>query len=146
MSDGEGIRRDEIEPARALAEASRIGIAVERKARWHGWVWLAIAVATPLFLLGTATDRLPRSVQFWLAVAFMVVTGALAFLESRRGVVGRETAEIDRPLTWIYVAAMVVVITLAVLFDTSDTPLWFLLAALAAAVPGLVAAWRILNR
>ncbi len=119
---------------------------VQRKARWHGWAWLAVALATPLFLLGTATDAVSRPAQFWIAIAFMVVTGALAHLETRRGVVGRETADIDRPLTWLYMAAMLVVIGLTLLFDTSDAPLWFVVAALAAAVPGLVAAWRILSR
>src|SRR5690606_20106765 len=72
-----------LDPAKAMAEARRIARTVGRRVRWTGWVWLVIAVATPLFL-GTSTDWLERPARFWVAIAFMVVTGALAVAAGRR--------------------------------------------------------------
>jgi Na+/H+-translocating membrane pyrophosphatase len=43
-------------------------------------------------------------------------------------------------------AVVFVMAVLVIVFDTSEGPLWFVLGALATAVPGLVGAWRTLVR
>jgi len=139
-----------LDPAKAMAEATRIARSVGRRVRWTGWVWLVIAVATPLFFLGTSTDWLERPARFWVAIAFMVVTGALAVAAVRREARGevedRRATRIDGPVTWAYVAVVLTMVVLDAVFDTSGAPLWFVVGSLATAVPPLVGAWRILVR
>ena len=135
-----------MDPRSALDQAERLGAEVRRRARWHGWTWLVIAVLSPVFLIATGTDALPRELAFWLAVAFMLVAGGLAIWEGRRGVTGRATAAVDRPAMWAYVTAMVVVALVTIAVDITGTPAWFVVLAMVPAVPGLVAAWRILAR
>ncbi|HEX7097846.1 MAG TPA: hypothetical protein VF377_01290 [Acidimicrobiia bacterium] len=151
MSSGKDLSRERpLDPRQALAEADRIGTTVRRRIRWNGWVWLVIAIATPLFWLGTWTNWLSRPLQFWVAVGFLIVAAMITVVamvrEARRGVVDRRVARMEWPITWAYMAVVFVMAVLVIVFDTSEAPLWFVLGALATAVPGLVGAWRTLVR
>jgi len=71
--------------------------------RWHGWAWLAVAIITPAFFLGTHAALLTRAQQFLVALAFGTIGLVLWIVEARRGEVGQETTRIDRPLTLVYI-------------------------------------------
>lgn len=135
-----------LDPHRALRETERIGQEVRRRARWHGFAWLAVGLLTPPFLIAIGTDAFPREAAFWFAIVFMLVGGTLAIWESRRGVTSRATAAVDRPATWAYVAAMVGVAAVILMVDITGTPGWFVALAMVPAIPALVAARRILAR
>jgi hypothetical protein len=134
-----------IDPRLALSEVERVKNQVGRKARWHGWVWLAVAVLTPAFLLGTRAVFVPRYVEFWIAIGFGAIAATLWIWETRRGVMGREAARMDRPMTGAYVASMVAVAALVIFLDPVGTPGWFVAVAFVPSVPCLLAAWRVLR-
>lgn len=148
-----------MDPRLALSEVERVKNQVRRKARWHGWVWLSVAVLTPVFWLGTRADFVPRAEpddrafavrlvtdgEFWIAGGFGVIAVTLWIWETRRGVTGREAARIDRPITWAYVTAMVAVAALVILVDPAGAPWWFVAVSLVPSVPCLIAAWRVLR-
>lgn len=136
----------QMDPRVALDRAHRVSAGVRRQGRWHGWVWLAIGVLTPMFLLGTTDGVVLRGWQLWVAVALMAAGAVLAVWETRRGVLGREAAAVDTPFTWAYVASMVAVAVVVVVFAPVGPPGWFVAVALVPSVPCLVAAWRILSR
>ena len=133
----------EFSPQAARQQAARIGTRVHSAARWHGWMWLTTAILTPTFLLGVTRDEVPRSIQFWIAVGFALVGAVLTVWEARRGVIGRQAARVDRPMTWAYVALMAVVVGFTFVGDENST--WFIPLALAPSIPCLVAAWRVLR-
>ena len=113
--------------------------------RWHGWAWLAVAIMTPAFFLGTHVALLTRAQQFLVALAFGTIGLVLWIVEARRGEVGQETTRIDRPLTLVYIALMFVVAAIAVVWDPIGPPAWFVVASLLPSVPCVVGAWRILR-
>lgn len=135
--------QQEFSPQAARQQAARIGTRVRSAARWHGWMWLTIAILTPTFLLGTGREDLPRSIQFWIAVGFGLVGAVLTVWEARRGVVGRQAARVDRPMTWAYVVLMMVAIGFTFIGDQNSP--WFIPLALAPSIPCLLAAWRVLR-
>lgn len=112
--------------------------------RWHGWVWLAVAIMSPAFLIGTRAEFLSRAQQFVVALAFMTIGLVLWIAEARRGGAG-QAARNDRPLTLSYVALMIVVASIAIVWQPMGPPAWFVAAALLPAVPCATAAWRILR-
>ncbi|MTV24762.1 hypothetical protein FTX61_04920 [Nitriliruptoraceae bacterium ZYF776] len=119
---------------------------VRSAARWHGWMWLTIAVVTPAFLLGTNLgDDAPPSLSLWVALAFMVIGVALWVADARRPVRGRRAERVDRPATWAYVGATVIVVVASLVDDPTGLPAWYVVLALLPAVPALVAAAAILR-
>lgn len=136
---------NQLDPRTALDQAQRVGNTVRRKGRWHGWVWLTLAVITPMFLIGAYAESVPGDVQFWLAVAFGVVAGTLWIWETRRGLWGREAAAADRPFTRVYMVFVAAVALVAIVFDPTGTPAWYVAIAVLPSVPCLMAAWRILR-
>lgn len=108
-------------------------------------VWLAIGVASPVFLVGTRADFLSRSLQFALALAFGAVGLVLWILEARRDVADPE-ARVDRRLTLAYASLMVVVASAAVAVDPVGPPAWFIVASLLPSVPCALGVWRALRR
>lgn len=137
---------DQMDPRAALDQARRMESVAQRRGRWHGWVWLAIGLITPIFLIGAIAEAVSRPIQFWIAISFMVVGATLAIWEARRGLWGREAAKVDRPFTWAYVAAMVAVLLVAIILDPSGPPTWYVALALVPSVPCFIAAWRVLTR
>lgn len=135
---------DDFMPTTALNEAERVAARVRAAARWHGWMWLTIALLTPVFLYGTLGAGLPRAWQFWYALFFGVVGAVLTIWEARRGVIGQPSARVDRPATIAYVIAMVAAALLIGLTEPAGAA-WSAPVALAPAVPCLLAAWRVLR-
>lgn len=135
----------QIEPRAALAHARSVSERVRRQGRWHGWVWLIVAVATPVFLIATRSDALSRETQFWIAVGFGALGGGLALWEARRGVVGREAAIVDRPMTVAYAALVVAAALVAIVLNPEGPPAWFIAVALLPSIPALVAGWLVLK-
>lgn len=136
--------QERFDAAAALGEVRRIDRRARSSGRWHGWLWLAIGVMTPTFFISVYSD----SGDFGLAVAvaFMVAGLVLWFWESRRPVLGREGARIDKPLTWIYVALMTLVSILATTVLPDGFSVWLLLAGMVPAVPCLIGAWLVFRR
>lgn len=125
---------------------ARVQQQVRAAARWHGWMWLTIAVVTPLFLLGTNLgDGAPPSLSLWVALAFMAVGVGLWVADARRPVRGRSAARVDRPATWAYVGAVVIVVVASLVGDPSGLPAWYVVLTLLPAVPAAVAALVILR-
>lgn len=134
----------ELTPQHASDRAEQIGSKVRGAARWHGWVWVVIAIITPIFWLGTREGGLPRPMHFWVALGFCALGLLLVFWERRRGVIGRHTARLDRPVTVAYVGAMFVVALVVIFWEPRFTPAFIALAALPS-VPCVIAAWRVLR-
>lgn len=131
-------------PEEALGRIQHVSRQVGTAAWWHGWMWLAIAILTPVFILGTREGGLARPWHFWVALAFGATALVLTLLAWRRGVVGRPSAAVDHRATWAYAGAMVG-ITAIVLIWGPPLSWWFIAVALVPSVPCLVAARRILR-
>lgn len=112
--------------------------------RWPGWAWLAVAIASPAFFVGTHAAFLSRTQQFLVALAFGTLGLVLWIIDARRGVIG-QARRVDRPLTLVYVALMFVVASIAISWDPMGPPAWFVVASLLPSVPCTVGAWRILR-
>lgn len=113
--------------------------------RWHGWVWLVVAMVSPVFLIGTHAAFLSRPQQFLVALAFGTGGLMLWILEAHRGTAGQEARRIDRPVTLAYIALMVVVASIAIVWEPVGPPAWFVVVSLLPSVPCAVGAWRILR-
>lgn len=128
----------------ARRQAARVSGHTRAAARWHGWVWLLLALATPPFVVTITSGTAALGLQIGIAAAFGAIGLTCALWETRRGVVGRETARIHLPMTSLYAATMVALAAAVVLFEVEDSP-WFWACALAPSVPCLIAAWRVLR-
>lgn len=135
----------QLDPRTALDRARRVEDSVRRRGRWHGWVWLVLGLITPVFLIGVYADALPGETSFWIAVGFGVAGASLAIWETRRGLWGREAARANRSVTWGYMAAMGAAALLAISFDPSGLPVWWVVFSLVPSVPCFVGAWRVLT-
>jgi len=132
-------------PDEAIGQIQQINRNVRAAARWHGWLWLAIAILTPLFVVGTREGGLGRQWHFWVALAFGLTALVLTVLSSRRRVVGRPAARVDQRATWSYAGAMVGMTAVVLIWDPPLSP-WFIAVALLPSVPCLVAARQVLRR
>jgi len=139
-------RNDHLNPRSAMEQARRVEAIVHRRGRWHGWVWLTLGFATPVFLIGTNANWVPGDAQIWIAIAFMTLGGVLAIWEHRRGLWGREAAKTDRPFTWAYIGAIVAFAVPTIVIDPTGAPLWTVILAFVPSIPCFMAAWRILER
>src|SRR5699024_218850 len=127
-----------------LDEAAEVTNQVRSAARWHGWMWLTVALLTPVFLYGVLGEGLPRAWQLWYAVIFGGVGLGLTIWEARRGVIGRQSARVDRPATLTYVVIVLIATVLIGLADPGGAA-WSIPVALAPSVPCVIAAWRVLR-
>lgn len=134
----------ELSPQAARRKIEDVGGRVRSAARWHGWMWLTIAILTPVFLLAVLREQVPDAARFWIAVGFAGAGAVLTIWDVRRGVVGRQTRRVDRPATLAYIALMMVVAVVILLGESGTSP-WHIPLALAPSVPCLVAAWRVLR-
>lgn len=111
--------------------------------RWHGWVWLVVAIMSPAFFVGTHAALLSQAQQFLVALAFGTIALVLWIVEARRDAISHAARKIDGPVTLAYVALMFVVASVAILWDPMGPPAWFVVASLLPSVPCAVGAWRI---
>lgn len=128
----------------AVTRVQQVQGRVHRAARWHAWLWLAIAVATPLFLVGTQAGY-DRGWSLWVALGFMGLGLGLWMAENRLPVRGRATERLDRPGTWAYAAAVVVVVVATLVAQPTGVPVWYAVLALVPAVPAAAVGIAILR-
>ncbi|MEX2445774.1 MAG: hypothetical protein WD734_00420 [Dehalococcoidia bacterium] len=110
--------------------------------RRQGWAWLALAVMSPAFLVGAHAEFLSRPQRFLLAVAFGAAGLALWIVEAHSGDLGPEARRIEGRRTLAYIALMVLVAAIAIVWNPTGPPGWFVAAALLPAVPCAEGAWR----
>ena len=138
-------RHEGFDPVAAWEQAQSMAATVRRRGRWHGWVWLTLGLATPVFLVVAVTDVAAGAARTAIAIAFALLAGLLAVWETKRGLWGRQAARVDRTATTAYVVAMAVAAAAAVAGDVADAPAWYLVLAVLPSVPCFVAAWRTLS-
>src|SRR5699024_1572490 len=111
-------------------QAARFSGRTRASAWCHCCVWLIIGLVTRPFVVTITSGTAALGLQIGIAAAFGAIGLTCALWESRRGVVGRETARIHLPMTSLYAATMVALAAAVVLFEVEDSP-WFWACALA---------------
>lgn len=135
-----------MDEASAAEQAARVRSRVRAKARWDGWVWLVVGLATPAFLIGVQVDAAAAGqLSLIVAVAFGVLGLTLWALEARRPVTGRAATRVDRPATWAYAATVVAVSVVTIVTDPVGPPGWYVAVALVPALPAVAAAVIVLR-
>jgi hypothetical protein len=100
-------------PQAAAAEIDRTAHQVQRRARWQGWLLLAVAVVDFGFYI--AVGSADRSVARALSPLPVLMAVVIFLVASRQPVIGRDAARINKP---VLVAAVVTAITGLVLYQT----------------------------
>jgi len=129
-----------ITPQAAAAEIDRIAHQVRRRARWQGWLFLAVAAVNFGFYIaiGSAGPTVARAL-IPLPVLLVVVIFLVA---SRQPVVGRDAPRINKP---IVMAGLATAIAGLVLYQTvmpQGFTGWLVLLAAFMVSPFLAGAWR----
>lgn len=127
-------------PQAAAAEIDRTARRVRRRARWQGWLFLAVAVVNFGFYIavgsaGQAVSRALSPLPILLAVVIFLVA-------SRQPVVGRDAARINKP---VVAAGLATAIAGLVLYQTvmpQGFTGWLVLLAAFMVSPFLAGAWR----
>jgi cation transport ATPase len=127
-------------PQAAADEISRTFHQVRRRARWQGWLFLAVAVVNFGFYIavGSAGVTVARALSP-LPVLLAVVTFLVA---SRQPLVSRDAARINKP---VVLAGLATAIAGLVLYQTvmpQGFTVWLILLALFMVTPFLAGAWR----
>jgi hypothetical protein len=127
-------------PQAAAAEIDRTAHQVQRRARWQGWLFLAVAAVNFGFYItiGSADRTVSRALSP-LPILLVVATFLVA---SRQPVVGRDAAQINKP---VVMAGLATAITGLVLYQTvmpQGFTGWLVLLAAFIVTPFLAGAWR----
>lgn len=127
-------------PQAAAAEIARTAHQVQRRARWQGWLLLAVALVNFGFYIaiGSAGQSAARALSP-LPILLVVVIFLVA---SRQPVVGRDAARINKP---VVVAGLATAIAGLVLYQTvmpQGFTGWLILLAAFMVTPFLAGAWR----
>ena len=130
----------------ALNEVERSHRRIQSAGRWHAWIWLLIAVATPTFFIGTTAQS--GDAAFGTALGFCALAAGLWWWESRqrRRVIQREAARIDGRVTWSYVGLVVVSSLFIMTVMPGDFSLRLVLVAVLPSVPCLYGAWMVMKQ
>jgi hypothetical protein len=127
-------------PQAAAAEIHRTAQQVRRRARWPGWLFLAVAVANFGFYIAIGSADQPVSRALSPLPALLVVV--IFLVASRQPVVGRDAARINQP---VVVAGLATAIAGLLLYQTvmpQGFSGWLVLLAAFMVTPFLVGAWR----
>jgi cation transport ATPase len=127
-------------PQAAAAEIDRTARQVRRRARWQGWLLLAVAVVNFGFYI--AIGSADRTVSRALSPLPILLAVVIFLVASRQPVVGRDAARINRP---VVVAALATAIAGLVLYQTvmpQGFTGWLVLLAAFMVTPFLAGAWR----
>jgi len=124
----------------AAAEIDRTSRQVRRRARWQGWLLLAVAVADFGFYIavGSASHNVSRA----LSPLPLVLVAVIFLVASRQPVIGRDAGRVNRPYI---VAALVAAVAGLVLYQTvmpQGFSGWLVLLAAFMVSPFLAGAWR----
>jgi hypothetical protein len=130
----------DITPQAAAAEIDRTAHQVRRRARWQGWLFLAVAVVDFGFYI--AIGSASRTVSQALAPLPLLLAVAIFLVASRQLVVGRDAARINKPV----VAAALATSTAGLVLYQTVMPQgftgWLILLAAIMVTPFLAGAWR----
>jgi cation transport ATPase len=129
-----------ITPQAAAAEINRMAHQVRRRARWQGWLLLAVAVVNFGFYI--AIGSADRTVSRALSPLPILLAVVIFLVASRQPVVGRDAARINKP---VVVAALATAIAGLVLYQTvmpQGFTGWLVLLAAFMVTPFLAGAWR----
>jgi cation transport ATPase len=127
-------------PQAAAAEIDRMAHQVRRRARWQGWLLLAVAVVNFGFYI--AIGSADRTVSRALSPLPILLAVVIFLVASRQPVVGRDAARINKP---VVVAALATAIVGLVLYQTvmpQGFTGWLVLLAAFMVTPFLAGAWR----
>ncbi len=127
-------------PRAAAAEIDRMAHQVRRRARWQGWLLLAVAVVNFGFYI--AIGSADRTVSRALSPLPILLAVVIFLVASRQPVVGRDAARINKP---VVVAALATAIAGLVLYQTvmpQGFTGWLVLLAGFMVTPFLAGAWR----
>lgn len=127
-------------PEAAAAEIDRTAHQVRRRARWQGWLFLAVAVVNFGFYL--AVGSADRTVSRALSPLPILLAVVIFLVASRQPVVGRDAARINKP---VVVAGLATAIAGLVLYQTvmpQGLTGWLVLLAAFMVTPFLAGAWR----
>lgn len=138
MSDPQQSQPPRVDPA--TGRAPGVG-------RWHGLIWLVIAVLAPAVWIWprTAGGDLELLQQFWYALGLLALGVAATVIQEFRGL-QRGANPVTNGLPLLAFVALVLIVTMvALIWDPPLTP-WFVALALLPAIPCAVAGLRILTR
>ena len=127
-------------PQAAAAEIDRMAHQVRRRARWQGWLLLAVALVNFGFYI--AIGSADRTVSRALSPLPILLAVVIFLVASRQPVVGRDAARINKP---VVVAALATAIAGLVLYQTvmpQGFTGWLVLLAAFMVIPFLAGAWR----
>jgi hypothetical protein len=127
-------------PQAAAAEIDRTTRQVRRRARWQGWLFLAVAVVNFGFYI--AVGSADRTVSRALSPLPLLLVVAIFLVASRQPVVGRDAAQINKP---VVVAGLATAIAGLVLYQTvmpQGFTGWLVVLAAFMVTPFLAGAWR----
>ena len=136
-----GVEHDgDLSPQRASAEVERTTLAVRRRARWQGWLFLAVGLLNFGFYVavGSASQTVARALSP-LPLALAVVVLAVA---TRQPVVGRDAARTNQPIVVAGLVTAVVGLVLYQEFLPQGFTGWLVLLAAFMVTPFMVGAWR----
>lgn len=127
-------------PQAAAAEIDKMARQVRRRARWQGWLLLAVAVVNFGFYI--AIGSADRTVSRALSPLPVLLAVVIFLVASRQPVVGRDAARINKP---VVMAALATAIAGLVLYQTvmpQGFTGWLVLLAAFMVTPFLAGAWR----
>jgi len=128
-----------LSPESAAEEIRRITRQVGRRARWPGWMFLALAAVNfAYFVIVGSGNRIVSNALIPLPTLLAV---AIYLVASRQPVRGRDVARINRPIT---LAGLVTVVAGLIVYQTAmpqHYTNWLLLLAGLMVLPYLVGAW-----
>jgi hypothetical protein len=125
-------------PQAAAAEIDRTAHQIRRRARWPGWLFLAIAAVNFGFYIAIGSaDRTVSRALIPLPILLVVVIFLVA---SRQPVIGRDAARINKP---VVVASLATAVTGLVLYQTvmPQGLGWLILLSAFMVAPFLAGAW-----
>jgi hypothetical protein len=143
MTEGEAMsagHNRRMTPQTAAAEIDRTAYKVRRRARWQGWLFLAVAAVNFGFYI--AIGSADRTVSRALIPLPILLAAAIFLVASRQPVVGLDAARTNRP---VVVAALAAAIAGLVLYQTvmpQGFTGWLVLLATIMITPFLAGAWR----
>jgi hypothetical protein len=134
----------ELDPQAASARIAQLERRAGRRARWPGWLFLAIAVVNAgLFVVIASADRsAARALSLVPALLVVVIVGVAA----RQPVIARDSRQINRPVLVAAIATNVAGLVLDQTVLPQHFTGWLVVLAIAMQSPLLVGAWLWLRR
>lgn len=132
-------------PAAALDNATAVDAKARKAVRWPAWLWLALGVGMPVFLIGS--ELVPNGWAHVLISALPLVIAVVGIIYSARQ---RATSKVLNRLVWPVTGAFVVLVFASVLLKNLVLPegavLSVVLIGLLPAIPCFYGVWRVLSQ